>query len=190
MVNRISCYTRKNKPWYKNSNTKKRVYIGKNKGIYYDTSKHSGGLRKKYISKQCKKHGTRQFWKIIKHGRGTSNKKLLKSKKMGTKDLYKDTEEGQALYKALEGEEIKHRKELLKMHSNLENIGLPKVAFYHDICYYLNDLKKISLTNGEWNTAALLQLDSLVPFIRPTVKGPLRDITNSLWKKRCLVWRE
>ena len=73
----------------------------------------SGQVRKNYVSKQCHKHGTVNFWKMIEHMRYASNKK--RAKKMGTTDLYEDTEEGQALIKGLEIDEMVNiERDLLK----------------------------------------------------------------------------
>jgi hypothetical protein len=100
---------------------------------------------------------------------------------MGDGDKYEDTDEGKALYDGLQLAEIEHRNQLLKQHSHLENIGLPRNAFFHDICYYLNDLKKIGETNGVWNSVGLLELDSLMPLLTITPEGKVSHISAAKW---------
>ena len=171
MVNRTSCYTRKGVPLYRSSRigTAKRVHLGKKKGVYYHTSKHAGKVHKNYIGKQCIKHGTADFWNTIDHMRHGSKRK--QSKKMGTREEWEK----------LDADEIKHRADLLKMHSNLENIGLPKDAFFHDICYYLNDLKKLAQPHGQWDSAGLMELDSIVPLLTVSKDGGVSHIGNNKW---------
>ena len=113
--------------------------------------------------------------------RGSTTRTRKRAKKMGDVDKYEDTDEGRALHEGMQLAEIEQRSQLLRQHSHLESIGLPKNALFHDICRYLSDLEKISKTDGVWNSEGLLELDSMMPLLTVTPDGRVSHISPAKW---------
>jgi len=168
----VSCEVRKGKPWYINRRyrTAKRIRIGRQKGIYYRKWEEGGKTRNVYVTEECKKRGGPEFWKLINDARAAT---VTRSK---TKSKTKSKTRSTSPAKEVEWQTLEKAQDLLKMHGALENIGLPKNAFMHDICYYLNDLKALARTNGQWDPAQLVELDAIVPILtnKSRLAAPLK----------------